>query len=275
LTEGIAEIGFHERDGITRLAELYQRDPLRVLFPTPAAGDPPLAVIVTTSGGLVAGDRLDISARVAARATAQITTSAAEKVYRSTGGTTTIAQALSIGSDAALEFLPQETILFDRARLERKTVVELAPDAAFLGGEIVIFGRRARDECFAHGFFREVWELRRDGRVVWGDALQLEEDVGRIIDNPACFDGAAAFATMILAPRYDDDHGFLESARAVLSVRAISGLRSGVTLVGGVIIARWLGADAAALRRAYVDLACHFRSAALGLPPRLPRIWHV
>jgi urease accessory protein len=275
LTEGIAEIAFDERDSVTRLAHLYQRDPLRVLFPTPAATEPPLAVLVTTSGGLVAGDRLDISVRLATRATAQITTSAAEKVYRSTGRTTKVFQALSIGRDAALEFLPQETILFDRARLERKTVVDLEPGAVFLGGEIVIFGRRARDERFVHGFFREVWEMRRDGRIVWGDALHLEEDVGRVIDDPACFDGAAAFATMILAPPEGDDRGFIEPARATLCAGATPALRAGVTAVAGFVIARWLGADPAPLRRAYADLACHFRSAALGLPARLPRLWHV
>ncbi|HJY49773.1 MAG TPA: urease accessory protein UreD, partial [Stellaceae bacterium] len=115
MTEGAAEIGFARRDGISRLAQLYQRDPLRVLFPAPAAGDPPVAVIVTTSGGLVAGDRLDIRVELAPGATAHVTASAAEKVYRSTGRTTTIRQTLAIGPGAALEFLPPETILFDGA----------------------------------------------------------------------------------------------------------------------------------------------------------------
>ena len=204
MTEGAAEIRFARRDGVTRLAHLYQRDPLRVLFPAPAAGDPPVAVIVTTSGGLVAGDRLDIRVELAPGATAHVTASAAEKIYRSTGRTTIIKQTLSIGPGAALEFLPPETILFDGARLRRETIIDLAPGSAFLGGDIVVFGRRARGERFASGFLREVWELRRDGDLVWGDALHLEDDVGRIIDDPACFDGAAAFATMILSPPAGD-----------------------------------------------------------------------
>jgi urease accessory protein len=94
LTDGVAEIGFHRRNGTTRLAHLYQRDPLRVLFPVAAAGDPPLAVIVTTSGGLVAGDRLDIAIRLASRAMAHVTAAAAEKIYRSNGPTTTIASPI-------------------------------------------------------------------------------------------------------------------------------------------------------------------------------------
>jgi urease accessory protein len=275
LTEGAAEIGFARRDGISRLAQLYQRDPLRVLFPAPAAGDPPVAVIVTTSGGLVAGDRLDIRVELAPGATAHVTASAAEKVYRSTGRTTTIRQTLAIGPGAALEFLPPETILFDGARLQRETVIDLAPGSAFLGGDIVVFGRRARGERFANGFLREVWELRRNGYLVWGDALHLDDDVGRIIDDPACFDGAAAFATMIFSPPAGDVRSLLDGARVVQGVCATTGLRAGATTIAGAVIARWLASDAAVLRRAYADLACHFRSAALGLPPRLPRVWHV
>jgi urease accessory protein len=275
LTDGAAEIRFDRRNGATRLVQLYQRDPLRVLFPAPAAGDPPVAVIVTTSGGLVAGDRLDIRVELAAGAAAHVTASAAEKVYRSTERTTTIKQTLSIGPGAALEFLPPETILFDGARLRRETIIDLAPGSAFLGGDIVVFGRRAREERFTSGLLREVWELRRDSDLVWGDALQLEDDVGRIIDDPACFDGAAAFATMILSPPAGDVRSLLDCARVVQSAGATTGLRAGATAVSGLVIARWLAADAAVLRRAYTDLACHFRSAALGLPPRLPRVWHV
>jgi urease accessory protein len=113
LTDGAAEIGFRQIKGVTRLDHLYQHDPLRVLFPTPAAGEAALAVLVTTSGGLVAGDRLEIAVRLAPGALAHVTASAAEKIYRSSGRTTVIEQSLSIGADAALEFLPPETILFE------------------------------------------------------------------------------------------------------------------------------------------------------------------
>ena len=143
MTAGTAEIHFRCRGGVTRLDHLYQRDPLRVLFPASAEGDPPLAVLLTTSGGLVAGDRLDISIRAGAGAAAHVTAAAAEKIYRSTGPITTIRQSLSIASGAIFEFLPQETILFEGARLRRETTINLEPGAAFLGGDIVVFGRRA------------------------------------------------------------------------------------------------------------------------------------
>ena len=117
--------------------------------------------------------------------------------------------------------------------------------------------------------------MRREGRLVWGDALHLEDDIGRIIENPACFNGAAAFATMILAPAGREARGFLDGAREIQSVAIASELRAGVTTIAGLVIARWLATDAAAVRRAYADLACHFRQAAMGLPPLLPRLWHV
>ena len=274
MSKGVAEIRFARSGGVSRLTHLYQRDPLRVLFPTPAAGDPPLAVLLTTSGGLVGGDRLDIDIRLAEDAAAHVTASAAEKVYRSTGPTTAVCQSLSVASGATLEFLPLETILFDGARLWRETTVELGPDAGFLGGDIVVFGRRARGERFTKGFLREVWQVRREGNLVWGDAVHLEDDIAQTIDHPACFDGAAAFATLILAPFGRDPRGFLDGARTLQSIGAAEGLRSGVTSIAGLVVARWLAADAAVLRAAYVDLACHFRREALALEPRLPGLWH-
>jgi urease accessory protein len=275
LTEGIAEIGFDFREGATRLIHLYQRDPLRVLFPTPARDEPPLAVLLTTSGGLVAGDELVVNVGLASGAAAHVATSAAEKVYRSLGQTTTIRQSFSVAPGAALEFLPLETILFDGARLLRETRVELAAGSTFLGGDIVVFGRRARGEHFTHGFLREVWEVRRDGRLVWGEALHLDGDIPGIIDDPACFDGAAAFAAMILAPAARDPRSFLAGAREIQSATAASGVRAGISAVAGLIIARWLSADTAALRQAYADLASHLRCEAMGLAPSLPRLWQV
>jgi urease accessory protein len=275
LTDGIAEIGFGTCNSATRLIHLYQRDPLRVLFPLPAAGDPVAAVLLTTSGGLVGGDRLDITVRLEQGAAAHVSASAAEKIYRSVGPTTEIHQSLSVAAGAALEFLPLETILFDGARLRRETTVELAPDAGFLGGDILVFGRRARGEAFTRGLLREVWQVRRGGDLIWGDALHLDEVIAAIIEDPACFGGAAGFATMILAPSGRDPRGFLDGARAVQSVIATDVVRSAVTTIAGLVIARWLAADAAALRLAYADLARHLRQVAMGLPPLLPRLWQI
>jgi urease accessory protein len=273
--EGAAEIGFAQRNGATRLVHLYERDPLRVLFPMPEAGEPPQAAIVTTSGGLVAGDIIDIAVRVDDGAAAHVTASAAEKIYRSLGPTTEITQSLTIGDGAAIEFLPPETILFDGARLRRNTTVDLAATAAFLGGDIVIFGRRARGERFTRGLLHEVWEVRRGGSLVWGDALHLDGDIAVIIDDPACFDSAAGFAMLLLAPAARDAQHFIAGARAAQAATAAPGLSAGATVLGGLLVARWLANDVMLLRRAYADLACHLRAEAMGLPRHMPRIWHV
>jgi urease accessory protein len=268
---GLAEIGFAVRDGETRLTHLYERHPLRVLFPT---GDMPTAVLVTTSGGLVAGDRVEIAVKVAQGAVAHVTASAAEKVYRSTGATTRVDQRIEAAAGSWLEYLPPETILFDHARLRRTTRVDLAPGAGFLGGGIIVFGRIAMGERFSEGLLHEQWEVHRGGRLVWGDALHVAEDVAAVMAHPACFAGAAACATLVLAPPDGDPRRFVEPAREVQRHGAAEGLRAGVTAVNGLLVARWLG-EPVALRRAYGELACHLRHAAMGLPPRLPRLWHV
>jgi urease accessory protein len=272
-------MGFAQIDGATRLTHLFQRHPLRVLFPEPAVSDIPLAVMVTTSGGLVAGDCLRVAVNIGEGAAAHVTGSAAEKIYRSTGATTEIAQTLSVQPGGWLEFMPPETILFEGARLRRVTLVELASDAGFLGGGILVFGRRARGEAYTHGLLHEGWEFRRDGGLVWGDALHIADapwgDVAAIMADPACFDGAAACATLVMAPpRERDPGGFVETARETQAETAAPRLRAGVTVVGGLLVARWLG-DALPVRRAYAELACHLRQAAMGLPPRLPRLWDV
>jgi urease accessory protein len=276
--QGVAEVGFAVRDGATRLAHLYQRHPLRVLFPDATADDVPVAVLVTTSGGLVAGDRLRVEIRADRGAAAHLTASAAEKIYRSTGATTEIAQTLSVDAGGWLEFLPPETILFDGARLRRETVLTLAAGAGFLGGGILVFGRRARGEHFTRGFLHEAWRVQRDGKLIWGDALHLDEhhggDIAAIMADPACFAGAAACATLVLAPVEGDPRPLVDAAREVQQRNVGPELRAGITAVNGLLVARWLG-DPLLLRRGYADLACHLREAAMGLPPRLPRLWDV
>jgi len=263
------------RGGATRLVHLYQRDPLRVLFPQSDLGEIPLGVLLTTSGGLVAGDRLAIEIQVGEGATAHVTAAAAEKIYRSTGATTAITQHMGVGPGAWLEYLPPETILFDGVRLRRETRIELAAGAGFLGGSMLVFGRQARGERLTNGLVNERWEVWHAGALVWGDALHLDSDIAATIADPACFAGAAACATLILAPPKGDPGAFLDSARRTQARAAAPGLQAGATVVGGLLIARWLGQDALALRRAYAELACHLREAAMGLPRRLPRLWHV
>jgi urease accessory protein len=274
VTAGIAEIGFVAREGRARLSHLYQTDPLRVLFPDAPPGELPVAVLLTTSGGLVGGDRLTIDVDIGSGAAVHVTAQAAEKIYRSNGPDTALDIALRIGASARLEYLPPETILFDGARLRRRAVVALASDAVLLAGEILVFGRIASGERMASGLVHDAWELRRDGRLIWADSFHLADDsLGSLLNksaDPSCLDGATACATLFLAA--PDAAAFLAGARESI---AASGVRGGATMVSGVLVARLLGTDAAALRGAYVRLAGHLRQAQAGLPAAMPGLWHV
>jgi len=268
---GVARIGYASDRGVSRLATLEQRTPLRVLFPRPPAGDLPTAALVTTSGGLVGGDRLDVDVTIGAGAAALVIGQAAEKVYRSLGSDCRVAVTLGVGAGGWLEWLPQETILFEGARLRRQTALDIAADGRALAGEMLVFGRIARGETMSYGLVRDAWTVRRDGRLVWADALHMDsDDIAGCLDAPAGFAGARACATAVYAG--PDASSRLELARSLL---ACDGVRAGATLCGGILVLRWLGVDPGAVRAAFEKFWTGFRSAVADLPPRLPRLWHV
>jgi urease accessory protein len=262
---GAADIVF----GRAGLARLYQRTPCRVLFPRPEQDDLPVAALLTTSGGLAGGDRLHLSITAEAGARAVVATVAAEKVYRSLGPMAEVDVTLAVGADGWLEWLPQETILFDRARLSRRVAADVAHGARLLAAETVVFGRAARGERFAQGLLHESWRIRSAGRLVWADALRLEGDIGARLDAAAAFAGAAALATAVYVG--DDAASLLPLARSLVET---SGGQGGATIVNGVLIARILGPRADSVRRVLMHYIAGLRHAAAGLPAALPRLWH-
>jgi urease accessory protein len=259
---GESRVAFALRDGTTRLADLYQRDPCRVLFPDPEPGNRPEAVLVTTSGGVTGGDALRMVVEVGAGAQAVAATQAAEKIYRAASSTDhcTIDVALTVHPDAALDWLPQESIVFDGARLKRRTVAEVAAGGSLLACEMVVLGRAASGERFIEGLLLDTWSVRRAGRLVWMDTLRVEGET----PDGAGFGDANALATVIgvwdaPGPYFDKAQALLGNAEAV---------RAGVTLVNGVLVARLLG-EATAVRRATTRFLNDLRGR------RLPRVWHV
>jgi len=268
---GRAEVGLCRRDGRTRLAHLYQHDPLRVMFPYPAFGDPLTVVPVTTSGGLVGGDVLDVDIALAPGAEALIVPQAAEKIYRSAGADCRVHVALRAEAGARLEWLPQETILFDGARLRRETTIDATAGARVLAGEILVLGRLARRERLTYGLVRESWTVRRDGRPVWSDALHLDGDIGATTRRAAVLGGAGAFATAVYVA--DDAPAELAAARQRLGQR--DGVRSAATAVNGVLVLRWIAADPAALRASFAEFWRAFRAHLFARPAALPRLWHI
>jgi urease accessory protein len=266
---GVAEIVFEKRGPVTRLSHLYQRAPCRVLTPLSEAGEPPQAVLLTTSGGLANGDKLDLSLSVGPDSAAAITTQAAEKVYRARDEEPVHLRArIDVATGAWLEWLPQETILFEGARFNRRAIAKVASGGRLLACDTVVFGRLASGERFSRGFLHDSWDIRRDGRLSWRDALRLDEGVADTLSSPGGFGGAEAIASAFYIG--DDAAGHLETARTLIDAGRA---RSGVTLVNDILVARWLG-DAVAVRAALADFLIRFRAAVGGWPARLPRVWH-
>lgn len=268
---GVAELAFAADGGRTRLSTLYQRAPLRVLFPRVYGDTSPTAVLVTTSGGLVGGDTMDVTVAIHAGSSALVTAQAAEKVYRSTGDDCRIHVRLMVENGGWLEWLPQETILFEGSRLRRKTELNLGTGGQAMVGEILVFGRTASGENLTRGFVRDAWTVRRGGRLVWADALQLEGHLMDRLASPVCLNGAVAAATTVFAG--NDAEARLDTARTLLSEFTDDRTLAGASVVGGLLIVRWLGYDSLALRTAYGAFWVAFRRHVRGSDEALPRVW--
>lgn len=267
---GACELVLSGRSGQTRLAHLYQHDPCRILFPRVDPGELTTAIVANTAGGLAGGDRLRVDIRVEDGARAVVTGQSAEKVYRSLGPDTELAIGLAVADGGWLEYLPQETILFDGARLARTTEIAVERGARFMAGDIVVQGRAARGERFDHGLLHDRWTLSVDGRLVWADALRLADDIPALRDHPAGFAGAIAHATLLYVGS--------DAAERLAILRDLieeSGVRGGASCIGSVLIARLLTEEPAPLRRAVARLWSALRQAAAGLPGSVPRVWQV
>ena len=258
------------RDGRSVLRSLYQQAPCRALMPDRAPEGPFEAVLVNSSGGLVGGDKLAFAIDIAPNTAVSLVSQAAEKVYRSSGADTLVETQLSAGAGAWLEWLPQETILFDGARLRRKLVATLDPAARLLAAELVLFGRAAHGESFSRGFLHDSWAIRLGGRLAWTDAIRLEGDIAAERARPFGFGRAAGYATLLHAG--PEAASFLPVAREIAAAVPAEG---GATMVNGLLLLRFLAEDGARLRQAVVQAAGRLRNAIAALPETLPRVWQV
>jgi urease accessory protein len=226
----------------------------KLRMPTPAAGQAPEAIIINTSGGLAGGDRLEIDVRVASDLC--LTTQAAEKVYRSLSNETHLSIRLSGQGEARLLWLPQETILFDGARLERSLDVDLQENAGLLAVESVVLGRKAMGESLMDFSFHDRWRIRR-GRLIYADDLRF--DPARVL-GAAALNGARAFATLVFVGA--------AAERFVEPLREIIADRGGVSAWDGKLVARLTGVDGFDLRKTLIPALT-----LLVAPNELPKVW--
>jgi urease accessory protein len=203
-----------------------------------------------------------VEIEAATGAALEISTPAAEKVYRSDGPLTELALRLSLAPEAEIAWLPQETILYDRARLRRSLVADLAPDSRLLLFEAVVFGRAARGEQVSHGHFEERWRIHRGGQLVYADALRLSGPVAQLLDRPTVAGGCRAMATAVYAA--PDAEARLEEARGLLDGTCCL---AGASAWNGCLAVRFLARTVSDLRRDAIRFLEGFR----GRP--LPRVW--
>jgi urease accessory protein len=192
-----------------------------------------------------------------------IAAQAAERFYRALAADapSRLRTRLTVEAGAALEWLPQETILFDRCALDRRLEVDLVADARFLGVETVVFGRAAMGERVRQGWLRDLIRVRLDGELLLHDAIRLDGEIDASMQRRAVGRGASVVATMVyVAP---DAGGKLDAVRV-----ALEPAEAGASVWNGMLVVRILGPDSASVRGTVV--------AALGVLREsrpLPRVW--
>ena len=233
---GQVRAAFARAGARTEAARVFETGGLRLRFPS--AGVECEAVLVNTGGGMAGGDqaRVELSLQPGARVLA--TTQSAEKIYRADGAPTHMQLRLEVGAGAALVWAPQETLLFDGSDMRRRLEADVARDGSLMILEAAVFGRLAHGETRIDARFHDDWRIRRDGRLMFAEAVRLE-DAGATLDRPAVGAGARAIATLLWvdpgAPsRLDDLRAALDAAAEGEGER----LEAGAGLLDGALVAR-------------------------------------
>jgi urease accessory protein len=245
--------------GKTRRANVDEAGSLRVRCPGSPAAELE-AVLINTAGGVAGGDRFDLEITAREDTRLVVTTAAAEKVYRTLGDPSTINVKVDVAAGATLAWLPQETILFDRARLARSIEVALAPDARICLAEAIVFGRSGMGEIVQEGSLTDRWRVRRDGKLIYAETVRLDGPIAARLAEPAVAKGGVAIATVLIVPGDD---------AVVAAMRALQGdFRGevGASAWNGVAAVRLCASDGAALRHDLIHVMTTVRGS-------LPRIW--
>lgn len=256
--EGRLALSVAANAGATRRSRVAEQGSLRVRFPGPARRELE-AVLVNTAGGMTGGDRFAIEIAAGAGARLVVGTAAAEKIYRSPGDATDVSVRLEVGAGATLRWLPQETILFDRARLNRRVDVDMDAGASLVLAEAVVFGRSAMGERVEQGELIDRWRIRVGGRLVFAESVRLSGAIAARLAEPAATAGGCAIATVLSVPGG-------EPQAAAVRAQDFSG-EVGISAWNGIAVARLVARDGAVLRH---DLARVL--AALDSGP-LPKLW--
>lgn len=266
-------LGFARAGERTVLRENRHRGPLRVqkaLYPEGEAVCQ--AILLHPPSGIAGGDQLRIAAEIGAGAQAQLTTPGAGKWYRSGGAEATQNIDFTVAAGATLEWLPQETIVFDGAEARMATRVQLATDARYLGWDILCLGRAAAGERFENGRLDLSYRIERDQKPLWIERGGLAGN-DPMLSSPAGWSGATVCGTLLCAfPELPQAAAaLLETCRAVAPA---DGASHALSTLPGLLVARYLGDSSEAARSWFADLWAILRPACCARPAVTPRIWN-
>jgi urease accessory protein len=226
------------------------------------------AVLVNTAGGIAGGDRLECDVTALSNACFAVTSQAAEKVYRALDAPARVATRLKVCEAAKLAWLPQETILFNWARLSRTTEIELTHGAELLALEWLVLGRAAHGEEITGGHIADSWRVKRDGRLIWADSFRATDQTFPQLHRKALLSDRKAFGTLVyFGPHLDTQLEFLRDLAPSL------GCYCSATLVSGLIIVRFAARTSFELRLPLRGLLQRFGGELGGHPFRVPKMW--
>jgi urease accessory protein len=264
-------LGFERRDAATVLSRREHFGPLLVqkaLYPEGEAVCH--AIVLHPPSGIAGGDQLEVSVEVGPGAHALLTTPGAGKWYRSAGAWAGQQLDFNVAAGATLEWLPQESIVFDGARADMQSRVKLAMDARFIGCEVLCLGRRAGGERFEHGELQLATRIERSGKPIWLERGGLAGG-GDLLASPAGLAGFSVSGTLLVAgPNLDAT--LLAPCRQIASAEPEA--RTGLTLLPDLLVARYLGHASEAARDWFAALWQLLRPAVIGRAAQTPRIWN-
>lgn len=263
------DLGYRRVGERTVLSSRAHHGPLVVQKPLYPEGDAVCqSIVIHPPGGIVGGDWLALNVDAGERTHVQLTTPGAAKCYRSAGPFAQQRIHLGAAKGATLEWLPQETIVFDGAKVDLEIAIELTDGALFIGWDVICLGRRAAGERFDRGTLRQRLTLARDGGTVFAERAVLDGGAPMLM-SPVGLQGYPIFGTFLAAAPAITDV-MLESCR---HVGAMTGDGS-VTRLPGALIARYRGASASAARHYFIELWRRVRPALALREVVTPRIWN-
>ena len=268
---GKLNLVYRERQNKTILIKSQNQAPLKIQRPFYPEGQSVChSVILHTAGGIVGGDKLSCNFHLQSQAKALITTAAANKIYRSNGLQARQNIEIKIDNHACLEWLPQESIVFNRANYQQDIRIELAKEANFISWEITRFGRTARGEKFVRGEWRSHIEIWRENKPLWIDRQYLPGSE-EIFHSPHALAGKPIVGTLVYIGQPVSTE-IIQQARSLWEPLCSSS-SYGVTRLENGLLCRYRGNSTTEVRNWFISVWHLLRISFLNRTSCLPRVW--